>query len=231
MLHVLKCYDTLTIKKEWIHIRWSKEYLNNQFNPNTSDDKIKIYQMLYDNQPKGPNYNSNIAQVYPIYDAYNSNNVDDSWFPKQDFCFKSRITKNLWIESNKTNDPKLNLILLNNNHNMIDEDVILSQEQNMLNDMSFDVSDIDVENYEITQYTEKVGLLKRAQQLCGDNDEKHQELYNLLSNFVTSNEINNNDNDITLNQRKDGETTMISSNKVVTQRKTSTKRIKGRYEK
>ena len=73
--------------------------------------------------------------------------------------------------------------------------------------------------------------MKRAQQLCGDNDEKHQELYNLLSNFVTSNEINNNDNDITLNQRKDGETTMISSNKVVTQRKTSTKRIKGRYEK
>ena len=79
-------------------------------------------------------------------------------------------------------------------------------------------------------YTEKLGLLKRAQQLAGDDFKKDEELYQLLSTFVTNNEINNNDNIVTLKKRNGNGTTIISCNKVVYKRKRSTKRIKGSHE-
>jgi hypothetical protein len=71
-------------------------------------------------------------------------------------------------------------------------------------------SETDI-NYkaEYTNYTEKVGLLKHAQDLHGKDIEKHKELYDMLSNFVTKNEIDNKDNEVTIQKHKIGESIMI----------------------
>lgn len=44
-LHVVNCYCTHDIKREWIHIRWSKDYLFNYFNSST-DPKYTIMRFM-----------------------------------------------------------------------------------------------------------------------------------------------------------------------------------------
>ena len=66
----MKCYDTYSLKKEWFHIRWSKDYLINQYNPKTSIRNIKLYQTLYENQPQGIKFIPRKYDSIPIYPVY-----------------------------------------------------------------------------------------------------------------------------------------------------------------
>ena len=203
LFHVLNCKDTSSLKKEWIHIRWSKEYLLNHYSPDTEQKKLKIYQLLYENHPKGIQYNKTMNEQYPIYKGFENMTINTSLFNSPDVQFMSKVTRSLWIQDNATTDEALKQILRQNDANMISKKIELSQEQNTYNDMSFDYSDGDVEeNNDVINYTEKVGLLKRAHDLCQKDYDKHKELYSLLSNFVTSNEINNKDNDVVMQNRK-----------------------------
>ena len=80
-------------------------------------------------------------------------------------------------------------------------------------------------------FTSKLALLKRANDLCSIDQQKHNELYELLENFVISNEINNDDNLAAINSREDDELVTISSNKVSNKVSKRTNRTKPAYEK
>jgi hypothetical protein len=145
-----------------------------------------------------------------------------------------RKTQMLWIENNASNSIELNQMLTASDTNLVSKDIILSQEQMVLNDFDFQLeydSETDI-NYEVeyTNYTVKVGLLKRAQDLCGKDTEKHKELYDFLTNFVTKNEITNDDNEEALKKRKIGDSITISSNKIVHKGRGTNKRTKNFYE-
>jgi hypothetical protein len=234
LLHVMNVQDTSEFRKEWVHIRWSKDYLMHHYNPNTDKEKIKIYQMLYENQPEGIYYLNNAHQDYPVYKGFNNASISTSMFDVPDSQFMCRKTQMLWIENNASNSIELNQMLTASDTNLVSKDIILSQEQMVLNDFDFQLeydSETDI-NYEVeyTNYTEKVGLLKRAQDLCGKDTEKHKELYDFLTNFVTKNEITNDDNEAALKKRKNGDSITISSNKIVHKGRGTNKRTKNFYE-
>ena len=132
----MKCYDTYSLKKEWFHIRWSKDYLINQYNPKTSIRNIKLYQTLYENQPQGIKFiprKYDSIPIYPVYYSENEIEVTESMFPRSNFSFMSRRTNELWIKGYQTNDNDLKKILRCNDVSLIDQNIMLSQEQNCLN--------------------------------------------------------------------------------------------------
>ena len=236
LLHVLKATSTHDIKKEWIHIRWSKDYLVNHFHPNTTNEQLKLYSYLYHNHPVGIKFISNSMNSYPVFTP-SMQSIHLSMFNVPSHQFLSRTTKSLWIEANKSDDANLNKLLHGKISNMIEHSITLSQEQKHLNDLdniqfenSNDDSDI-TDNETVKDYNEQFALFKRAHALCSDNIDDHKEFHSLLTTFVRSKEINHNDNVRILGKRNHGETVMISSNKIVNKKKRSTKRTKAGYEK
>ena len=101
LLHVLKCYSTSEIKKEWIHIRWTKEYIAYHYEPDTNEDTLKRYQLLYDNHPIGIYYDRPSPHNFPIYDGFGQEIPNDNMFKVPDYQFMCQITKQLWIEKIK----------------------------------------------------------------------------------------------------------------------------------
>ena len=160
-------------------------------------------------------------------------------------CFKYLIinscvkSQNNYGLKNQTNNMVVNSVLSTQDSNMIKRDITLSQEQSRFNDLHFNVgNDDDSDNQDIHQdldnqrnFSSKLALLKRAQDLCGTNETLHNQLYTWLENFVISNEINNTDNDNVLQSRSKNEIVTISSNKVTNKRSKSTKRTRPAYEK
>ena len=235
IFHVLKCYDTKSIKKEWIHIRWSKEYALNHFKKSTSKNIMTIYQSLYDNYPIGPHYINTETSSYPIYSSYIHYDNIQAMFPSTKFHFLSKKNNLSWINTFKSNDPSLNRLIQNKNSSFVRTEIHLSQEQQEMNDLwnvdddDSDDSD-DITNINHPVFTDKLAMFKRANDLCGNDVESHKGLYTLLSNFVLTREINHNDNQKILKKRKNDIVT-ISSNKVINTQKRSTKRYKSSYEK
>ena len=72
ILHVVECFKTSDIKRKYIHIRWSKDYLFNYLNPSTSSQHNAIYEKLYDNQPVGIKHINHMSSSYPQYNNNNS---------------------------------------------------------------------------------------------------------------------------------------------------------------
>ena len=241
LLHVLKCFNTPEIKKEWIHIRWTKDYAMKHFQNDTSKKMMNIYKSLYDNYPPGPYFVGESTNSYPNYYSYNNKTNIHNMFPSTPFYFLSKTTNLEWVNTFKSNNPELKQLLQNNDSSFLTTVISLSQqEQEYHNSLeSEDKVSIDIDDYDDTDvtninhpiFTDKYSMFKRAQDLCGNDVEKHKELYNMLSNFVLTNEINHNDNRRILNKRKNKGIVTISSNKIVNTRKRSTKRMKSCHEK
>ena len=169
-------------------------------------------------------------------------------FPKSPFYFVCRRTNLSWVKSNKSSYPDIEQLLQSKNHDLVTVDVQMSQEQeNICSQTSVDegiIFDVDIDDDINTDndcvyyknhpiFTDKMATFKRAEQLCGNDTEKHKELYELLQNFVTTNEMDNNDNNKVFAKKKadgDDSTTLISSNKVVNRTHKSNKRMKRSYE-
>ena len=247
LLHVLNCFSTNQIQREWIHIRWSKEYLLNYLHPSTDPKFNEVYEKLYDFHPNGIKYQSLLGQTYPIYKGFENESIDSSQFEVPDSQFMCQKTLTLWVESNKTNDPHLNRLLAQNSSDMIEQTVVLSQQQQLhislsqddnamiLADDSASESDGSQSHFnppdeEVMNWNDNVGLLKRGFQLAAGNVDKHRQLYTLLCNFVTENEINHNDNEIVFANRNKDDVITISSNKIVNTKHKSMKRKKARHE-
>ena len=247
MLHIVQCFKTNDIKREWIHIRWSKDYLLNYLNSSTSKEHNDIYDKLYDNQPKGIKHIYHDCATYPQYKGFENSSVCTTMFDVPDSQFMCQRTLSLWVESNKTNDPELMELLNRDDHEMISQDVILSQQQNDLiiqsqtddfqlndnnnNDMESNVESQINDDEEVKNWNDNVGLLKRAFQLAGGNVNKHRQLYNCLNNFILEHEINHDDNDEVFANRDKDDVVIISSNRIVNKRHKSMKRKKASYEK
>ena len=222
ILHIIDCYTLDEVKKEWFHIRWTKEYAAYHYEPTTDEQTIKAYQLLYDNHPIGIHYEPKHSSAYPIYKGFGNNNPDDSLFQVPDLQLMCQVTKMLWIEKNTTNNSSVNRLFQSQDSGMIEHEIMLSQEQREIND--FDMNDNDSSsndesvtidsNMFKTTYSAKNALLKRANDLCSNNNDLHFKLYDLLENFVISNEVNHNDNDNVFKNRKNGEVVTVSSNKV-----------------
>ena len=254
LLHVLQCNDTSSICKEWIHIRWSKEYVLNYLHNDTEEYKNKLYEDLFNNQPCGIKYTSLINQEFPIYRGFSDQSINTSrMFDVPDFQFMSQTTKTLWIENNRSSCPELHKLMTNHNPTILNQTIVLSQSQtqsitksiqrnednndsfhgnndSVNDDESIEFNSINPSTDEITDYSENFGLFKRAFDLAGNNVEKHRQLYNYLSNFVIENEINHSDNDDVIANRMHTKTVSISSNKVVNKTNRSNKRKKGCWE-
>ena len=129
---------------------------------------------------------------------------------------------------------------------MIDNELHLSQQQQDINDHSSLLVENENNNYinvsstdndseicdivcDYKSYTEKVALIKRAQDLCLTDDE-HKKFYTDLYTLVNNIETNHNDNEKALSKRKSNDSVLISSNKITNTSKRSTKRIKGIFE-
>ena len=247
--HVADIRDTSDVKREWIHIRYSKEYLVSQYDPNTTEAQTKIFQQLYDNHPSGIYFTPkpDASTNFPIYKNQfgNTDSINPYLFDGPEYQFMSRNTQILWIEDNKTTNEALNQVLTSSNRDYIEKEINISQEQQRINamdfdtvqDLSFDHEDNDADsneesnNEEYTSYANQLGLLKRARDLCGNDAKKHKEIYDLLGDFVTRNETDHNDNDNVIKKREKGGTIMISSNKVLKSNSGSCKRFKASYEK
>lgn len=67
-------------------------------------------------------------------------------------------------------------------------------EENFINHNDSDSEDDHREIMMKKSFTSKLELLKQAHDLCKIDQKNHDELYNLLENFVIFNEINNDDN-------------------------------------
>ena len=243
MLHVINCTNTNDVKREWIHIRWSKEYLLNYLNRTTDTEINLIYEKLYDCHPKGLKYiHQTATSSYPIYKGFDNRSIQSSMFDVPNSQFMCQKTLSLWVESNNTNDPELQQLLSKNDHEMITQNVILSQQQhNHISQSQNDDYVLDDNNSqsslshiysnicgddEVTDWNDNIGLLKRAFQLAGCDVNKHRQLYNSINNFIIENEINHNDNDEVLQNRSKDDTVIISSNRIVNKRHKSMKRKK-----
>ena len=112
-------------------IRWSKEYLLNYLNTRTDTAINQVYERLYDCQPKGLKYiHQSTTSSYPIYKGFENTSIQSSMFDVPNSQFMCQKTLSLWVESNNTNDPKLQQLLSKNDHEMITQNVVLSQQQN-----------------------------------------------------------------------------------------------------
>ena len=88
LLHVLKFNSTDSIKKEWIHVRWTKEYIAYQYEPDTNIEKIKLYQMLYDNHPHGIYFEKVDDNVpFLLYSGFETSIINDAIFQVPD-CYQ-----------------------------------------------------------------------------------------------------------------------------------------------
>ena len=265
---VLKCYDTKYIKKEWIHVRWTNAYNKYHYSSDCSNEQRQNFELLYDSFPIGPHHVSSTATSrYPQYhDSCIGVKATPEMFGVPDFQIMSRHQfGKTWIHANNSNNPALKELLGYKNDALYNGILFSSQENTKLsqsilsqpddsNDFELnDVDDNDDNDVPLTTLTEPVYpsrfdytthnvILKHAVQLCGSDVNAHRRLYDSLTAFVHSEEINNDDNAAILKKRnydhindKERDTlknavTVVSSNKVVNTRLTSTKRTKAAYE-
>ena len=248
MFHVMNIYKTGDVRKEWIHIRWYKYYTAQYLSPDSTSEQNEIYSKLINMHPKGPMFYPPVYDTYPYYKGYNDSIVTERMFPHSNLVLLCRSTNLCWIRSNDTTDEAIKQLIQSNNAELVSVDIELSQEQKNIHhsqtefecDNSFDLEETDNMIPEVPLYTkdhyifsDKLAMFRRASDLCGDDVEKHKELYEMLHEFVSKNEMDNCDNDKVLAKRKggtDGTTTMISSNKVINKRCRSTKRKRAFHE-
>ena len=247
ILHVCNCNSIHQVQREWIDIRWTKDYLLKYLHPNTDKATNELYLKLKTNLPKGVSFHNPINMSYPIFRGFTDTAILQGLFDVPNFQFMSQTTQSLWIECNSTDDTEIQkLIHQNKSADFVGKRIFLSQEQqlvateeqhnndvesyNLNNDSDSDMNlNIPTES-EVTDYTENFALFKRAFQLANKDISKHRELYTLLSNFNIENEINHVDNEIVMNERDVSEKIIISSNKVLNTSKRSMKRKKSGWE-
>jgi len=241
LLHVIGCNSIHNVNPEWIHIRWFKKYIVEYCEPSTDDQTQKKYDYMYVNHPNGisctPSNDYDIS--YPIIRAPEDVRIRSYEFDVPDYQFLSRKSEKFWFQQHKSNNPLLNQMLKKNDPNTFEKEINLSQSQQSIDDLmtnEFDIqvddSDDDHLNVNCTD-SDCYAMWKRAQSLCENDKSKQMELYNLLEEFVTTNETNHNDNEKLLSNRDKGETTTISSNKIIHNKKSGgkRKRYKCLYEK
>ena len=247
MFHVMKVYKTEEVKKEWIHIRWFKHYTSHYQHPECTNRQNDLYDKLIVMHPKGPRFYAQQYDTYPQYEQFDGKPVTEDMFPSSNFYFLCRKTNTCWIRQNHTADPAIKQLIQSTTADLVSVDVDLSQEQEHIHSQTHledeNTFDTDQNNDNIDDlcayskdhpiYTDKMAMFRRASDLCGNDVEKHKELYEMLHEFVSCNEMNNDDNNIILAKRKaenDGSTTLISSNKVINTTHRSTKRKKAFHE-
>ena len=251
LLHVVGCESIHDVQKEWIDICWTKEYLLKYLHKYTSEETNNVYTNLRKHFLPGIRFVSPHNASYPIYKGFEGRRIDNTMFNVPTFQFMTQDTKMLWIAKNDTSDPKLQQLLKQTDTDYVNHRIFLSQEQalsqqlsqqqnNQSNDDSFDNQDEDNSDIDsstsndnirmIMNFSENNALFKRAFQLANNNEQKHRQLYTLLSNFVIENEINHDDNEEVINNRENGKKVIVSSNKIVNTSKRSNKRKKGSWE-
>ena len=238
MLHVCNCQTIHDVQREWIDIRWTKDYLLKYLHKDTSENTNKIYADLKANFLPGIHYIAPLNQSYPVYKGFDNVSIDTTMFNVPASQFTTQDTKTLWIEKNNTNDPQLKQLLSQQDTQLIDNELHFSQEQTtILHEAQADQFDCDDnddsscnDREEVMNYTENYVLFKRAYTLANNDYNKHKKLYDMLSNFVIENEINHNDNSEVLLSRNKGEKVIVSSNKIVNTSKRSNKRKKAGWE-
>ena len=231
LLHVLKCYETKNIKREWVHIRWTNVYSRYQYSSDTTDAQRATYSFLYDNCPVGPKHVSNgTITEFPIYVGYNhmTKRSHDA-FDVPTFQIMSRtLSTSTWIGANNTTDSKLKRLLGDKNDSLIQSYLFPSQENTSfsqpINDKesdTFDIDDFMSDNHDnmacdhdaVTtvqsmplypqhfSYQTHNVVLKRAVDLCGNDLDLHKRLYDTLNEFNNSIEINHKDNQRAIEQK------------------------------
>ena len=270
LLHVLRCYDTSDILREWIHIRWVNVYSKFHYSNDCTEKQRSTYETLYDSFPIGPRYNiTTPATKFPLYDAFDSRLLNRELFNKPPFQIVSRKdVSREWRYLYNNNDPTLKGILDNSNDSLIDTRVFSSSQNTTFSQsLSLEIADDDNmdknefpmnidEDEDIDEivlasntqqhYPDNLGyksqhvIFKRAVDLCGNNVKEQRRLYDVLSEFVYSLEINHNDNSKVMakrnkvfldNNRNSGNNvTIVSSNKVTNKYNRSCKRKKAAYE-
>ena len=239
----MKVYNIEEVKKEWIHIRWYKSYTSHYLQPKSTTQQNELYNKLIDMHPKGQRFYPCIYDTYPHYDGFNGKAVTDDMFPSSNFVFLCRQTNIHWIKQNNTTNQAIKQLIQSKTADLVSIDVEVSQEQenvqtyleegNIFNNEDDNDSFCDFLAYPKDHpiYTDKMAMFRRASDLCGNDVDKHKELYDMLNDFVSKNEMNNCDNDKVLAKRKgNGSGTVISSNKVINTTHKSTKRKRAFYE-
>lgn len=219
LLHVIQCRNINDFKLDWIHIRWYKRYLIEHHEPATSNTTQTQYQYLYDQHLNGLPCtarmldDSNIS--FPVLKGPTNMHVQPHMFEIPDFQLLCRKTGQLWHEQNKSSNETLNAILRKSDPNTVEKEIYLSQTQEEEYALDDDNNINEDCQYPCNMSADCFALFKRAQSLTEGNKNKQQELHNLLSHFVTQNEIDHEDNNIVLANRNEGEVTTISSNKMI----------------
>ena len=250
IFHVMNIYSTEQVKKEWIHIRWFKHYTSHYLSSEATREQNKLYDSLINMHPIGPRFYPQEYDNYPYYKGFEGKNVTNQMFPSSNFVLLCRKTNTCWIRQNNTTDPAIKQLIESKDANLVSVNIELSQQQELIhsqsiedneNENSFYLDNDNDNSIEINTYpkdhpifTDKMAMFKRASDLCGNDIDKHKQLYEMLHSFVSSNEIDNCDNDKVLAKRKahiNGGTTIISFNKVLNTTQRSTKRIKACHEK
>lgn len=82
LFHVLGCYDTKSVKYEWLHIRWTKGYTKFHYSRSETEIQRKSYEQLFDNFPPGPKHITAVipTTTFPIYSAYNESMIKPEAF-------------------------------------------------------------------------------------------------------------------------------------------------------
>ena len=193
LLHVLKCYSTHNVQREWIHIRWSKVYIRYHYSTGITPSQRKTYERLYDNAPSGPKHISNLTNpVFPIYDSYQNSKIAKEIFDMPKFQIMSRSRLNQpWIYAHNTSDSELKKLLTYTNDSLYDAVLFSSQmntkfsqpiEDDNADDFQLHMSDDNISSSsydksnrdtlsnnvypEVFNYTAHNVLLKRAVDLC-----------------------------------------------------------------
>ena len=168
---------------------------------------------------------------YPIFVACDKTMIKPKSFELPTFQIMSRVNCNQsWIYANNTNDNTLKAILNNKNDSLFQgflfslhlNMTLLQGIENNRNDIDYQIGDEDTMNEsmnnesiyiaspannsypDLNNFSTYDAVLKHAYDLCGTIIQLHQRLYDTMTQFVHSVEINNNDNLATIQkQNKD----------------------------
>ena len=226
LFHVLKCYETKDVQKEWIHIRWTKAYSKYQYSETSTVQQRRMYQKLYDDFPIGPYHISTMpTSTYPIFSAFNESLIREISFdcPSYQLMSRTQVTVK-WSYVHKTTDEQLNRILGQADDNLLDGHVFQSETNHQLSQEAYNEDESASPNYDnhddehnsnYTDYDSAFrnaypepldfnahnALLKRIYALCGKDKEANRRYYDLSANFLNSMEINHKDNAKILKKR------------------------------
>ena len=111
ILHVCNCNSIHQVQREWIDIRWTKDYLLKYLHPNTDKATNELYLKLKTNLPKGVSFHNPINMSYPIFRGFTDTAIVQGLFDVPNFQFMSQTTQSLWIECNSTDDTELQKLI------------------------------------------------------------------------------------------------------------------------